>query len=364
MMQVRDITDYLDFWAPPALQESFDNAGLLLGDPEESLEKVLVSLDVTEAVVEEAHRRGAGLIVAHHPLIFGGLHKLTGSNYVERSVMKALRYGIAVYATHTNLDLIADGVNQRIGEKLGIARSQVLEPQKGLLKKLVVFVPQAQAEPLRDAIFGAGAGAIGDYDQCSYALEGTGSFRPGEEAQPAVGQRGSRHYEPETRLEFLLEDFRLGAVLAAMQEAHPYEEVAYDVIPLDNAHAEIGHGRWGQLERPVDTKAFLQQIKATFGGVLRYTDPPAEELQTIAWCGGSGSFLIPAAKRAGVDLFLTSDIKYHQFFEAEDALLMVDIGHYENEQFTKNLLAEQLTQKFNNFAVLLAEENTNPINYL
>lgn len=363
-MKVHEITRCLEEIAPRDYQETYDNAGLLTGHPGQEVEKVLICLDATEAIVEEARAKGAQMIIAHHPVIFGGLKKLTGSNYVERTVIAAIRAGIAIYAIHTNLDNVAQGVNQRIGEALGLPPGRILAPKKGLLHKLVVFVPHAEVEAVRAAIFAAGGGAIGDYSECSYELEGTGSFLPGEEAQPAVGQRGTRHYEPETRLEFLVEKPQLKPVLKAMWEAHPYEEVAHDVFALENEHSAVGSGMITELEAPVDTLAFLKRIKERMGGMLRYTAPLKDQIQRVAWCGGSGSFLLPAAIGAGADLFLSSDFKYHQFFDAENHLVIADIGHYENEQYTIALIGDLLSKKFNNFAVLLSEKSTNPINYL
>ena len=363
-MRVKDITQYLEQIAPLNYQESYDNAGLLTGTPDQEVDKVLLCLDATEKIVAEAQQKGAQMIIAHHPIIFGSLKKLTGSNYVERTVIAAIRAGIAIYAIHTNLDNMQQGVNQRIGAALGLPRGRILAPKKNLLYKLVVFVPHEAVEPVRAAVFKAGVGAIGDYSECSYALEGTGSFKPGSSAQPAVGQRGTRHYEPESRLEFLVEKPQLGGVLSAMVAAHPYEEVAHDVFPLDNAHATVGSGMITELEEPLETEVFLHRIKERMGGVVRHTAPVKEKLHRIAWCGGSGSFLLPQAIAAGADLFLTSDVKYHQFFDAENHLVLADIGHYENEQYTKELLADLLSEKFNNFAVLLSENSTNPINYL
>lgn len=364
LMKLKDITEALEAWAPPQWQEEYDNSGLLIGEWEQEIERALVCLDLTEDVLQEAQEKSCQLIISHHPLIFGGLKRLNGSNAVERMVMRALREGIAIYALHTNLDNVISGVNQRIGAILGIAKPRILAPKVGLLQKLVVYVPIAQANQVREAIFAAGAGAIGDYDQCSFGSEGEGSFRPGAQSSPFLGQRGERHYERELRLEFLVESHQSDRVISALRQAHPYEEVAYDLAPLANRHQWVGAGMYGDLAAPIATEHLLKTIKQEFGGLLRYTDPPKEKVQRLAWCGGSGSFLLKQARAVRADVFLSSDFKYHQFFEAEKALLLIDIGHYENEQFTIPLIADYLREKFPSFAVLLTEQNTNPINYL
>lgn len=363
-MTIREIIHYLEEWAPPALQEDYDNAGLLVGDARAGASGVLVSLDITEEVVQEAIQRQCNLIVAHHPVIFGGLKRLTGQNYVARSVALAIKHDIALYAAHTNLDKVQDGVNHMIGEKLGAADMRILAPERELLRKLVVFVPTAHRDEVMQALFAAGAGQIGDYDECSFHHPGTGSFRAGAGTDPYVGQRGQRHYEDELRLEVILPHYRLTAVLQALEEAHPYEEVAYDLYPLENKHPQVGSGMLGRLPDPVYSLDLLQKIKEIFGGGVRYTPLVHDQVQKIAWCGGSGSFLLPQAKAAGAQLFLTSDFKYHQFFDAENQIIVADIGHYECEQFTKDLVARKLGEKFPNFAVLLSETNTNPVNYL
>ncbi len=364
-MRLKEITDYLEAIAAPNLQEDYDNSGLQTGNPDAEITKAMVSLDVTEEVVDEAIAKNCELIIAHHPLIFKGIKSLSGQNYVERSLIKAIKSDIAIYAIHTNLDNVFEGgVNQRIGEKLGVNGMQILAPKKGLLQKLVVFVPHNSKEKLMEALFKAGAGKISDYDECSFSLEGTGSFRGNENTNPTVGEVGKRHYEAETRLEMIVDKSRMRAVLSAMWEAHPYEEVAYDVYDLANGHPTVGAGMMGHFVEPEYTFNLLQKIKNTFGGLLRHTNLIKDEVSKIAWCGGSGSFLLPQAKAAGAEVFISSDFKYHQFFEAENEIIIVDIGHYENEQFTKELLAQKLTEKFPNFAVLLTETNTNPINYL
>jgi dinuclear metal center YbgI/SA1388 family protein len=364
-LKVRDIVSAIEEMAPLSYQESYDNAGLIVGCPQDEVTGVLICLDVVEKVVEEAKAKGANLIIAHHPIVFKGLKRFNGNNYVERTVMAAIREGIAIYAAHTNLDAVQGGVNSRICEKLGLEDPRVLSPIEGDLKKLVTFIPTDHAEMVRNALFDAGAGCIGNYDSCSYNLEGTGSFRGGENTQPFVGKQGVVHLEPEVRVETIFPRHLQGKVLSALQDAHPYEEVAYDIYSLDNANTQVGIGMVGELSEPMDTMDFLSKVKVVFeAGVVRYTSIVKPQISRVAVCGGSGSFLLKNAIAAQADIFITGDFKYHEFFDAEDRIVIADIGHFESEQFTKEIFYERVTKKFPNFAVLMSEINSNPINYL
>ena len=363
-MLLHQLCTVLEDWAPLALQEDYDNAGLLVGNRQMQVSGVLVSLDLTEAVIDEALARGCNVVVSHHPVIFGKLKRLTESNYVERSVAKAIRSGVALYAIHTNLDHLQAGVSARMAAELQLLNGKVLQPKKGVLRKLVTFVPHAQLEPVREALFAAGAGHIGPYAKASFGSEGTGTFLPGETANPFSGERGKLQFEPETRLEVLYPVWRENAVLTALFAAHPYEEVAYDLLPLANATADFGAGYLAELPHPMPAIDFLELLKKRFGGTVRYTDLPEHPVQKIALCGGSGSFLLPDAIRAGADVLVTADFKYHQFFDADGRILIADLGHYETEQFTKDLIANYLSEKFTTFAVLISETKTNPVNYL
>ncbi len=363
-MLLQEIIRELNQLAPPIYQESYDNSRLLYNSTRQEIEAALVCLDVTEKIVDEAIATKAGLIISHHPLLFSGIKTLTGKNEVERTFIKAIKNDIAIFALHTNLDNMMHGVNAKIAAKLGIASPKILEPKKGILKKLVVFVPKANVKSFSEALWAAGAGSIGEYDHCSFRSEGIGTFRPSAQANPSLGEPEKMHSEAEFRLEVLVEQHCLGAVLKAMHSHHPYEEVAYELYAIENEHQNIGSGMYGDLTEPIDAITFLKQIKTTFGGMLRYTQLPKSKISRIAWCGGSGSFLLNKAKGVGADLFLSSDFKYHQFFEADNEILIADIGHYENEQFTISLIAEYLRKKFPTFAVLLTENSTNPINYI
>ncbi len=365
MPRIQDIIDTLERIAPPALQEEYDNSGLLIGSPHGEVDKVLVSLDVTEEVVAEARARGAGMIVSHHPLIFRPLKRITGKNQVERTVMAAMRSDIALYAIHTNLDNVAHGVNAMMCRKLGLEGMRVLRPVAGTLAKVVTFVPNGHADSVRQAMFDAGGGRIGAYDQCSFNHGGEGTFRAGDGADPYVGAAGERHHEPETRIEMVVERWNVGRVLSAMRKAHPYEEVAHDILMLDNAHPTAGSGGIGTFSEPLVWEAFLERVKEAFGAaVVRHTAPSDRPIRTVALCGGTGSFLLPDAIRAGADVFLSSDFKYHEFFGAEGRITIADIGHAEAEGGISQWLVEQLADNklgFPNFAVLLSEVRTNPI---
>ncbi|MDX1653443.1 MAG: Nif3-like dinuclear metal center hexameric protein [Brumimicrobium sp.] len=362
-LKIKDITRYLESLAPLSSQESYDNSGLLVGDSSQKVKGILLTLDCTEDIVEEAIRKNLNLIVAHHPIVFKGLKKINGKNYVERTVIKAIKNDVAIYAIHTNLDNYRWGVNFEIGKRIGLKNMSVLQPKVNTLKKLIVFCPSEDKDKVLKAMFGAGAGNIGNYSACSFETEGTGAFLPEEHANPAKGSIGKRESVDEMRLEVIFSHAE-SAIIEAMKSAHPYEEPAYDIVPLGNENAYEGSGMIGELEKPVETRTFLSDLKKTFGcGVIRHTSLVNKTIRKVAFCGGSGSFLLPQAKAAGADIFITGDFKYHEFFDAEEKIIIADIGHYESEQFTPHLIHDVLKKKFINFAVHLSEVNTNPINY-
>jgi len=346
-------------------QESYDNSGLQVGEPAMEINGALVTLDVTEAVIDEAIAAGYNLVIAHHPLIFGGIRSVTGKNMVERVLLQAIRNDIAVYAAHTNLDAIRQGVSGKMCEVIGLQKTRILEPVRGKLKKLVVFVPLEHAEKVRQAIFENGAGVIGNYDSCSFNAEGRGSFRAGDGTDPFVGRQGQIHYEPEVRIETIFPDHEKGRVITAMLQAHPYEEVAYDIYPLDNRYPEIGMGMIGELEKPLDEKAFLGLLREKFRtGVIRHSALRGSQVKKVAVCGGAGSFLLAKAISEKADIFVSGDFKYHQFFDADGRIVIADIGHFESEQYTREIIYDLLIKNFPKFAVRLSEVNTNPIKYL
>jgi len=361
---VKDIIQVLEAYAPLALQENYDNAGLIVGSNNVVVTKILITLDTTEAVVNEAIAKGCNLILAHHPIVFSGLKKLNGNNYVERTVIKAIKHDIAIYASHTNLDNVFKGVNLKIAQKLGLQNLQLLAPASGKLKKLAVFVPNAHATQVQNALFSAGAGYIGNYSECSFAISGEGTFNGNANAQPFAGERGIKHSENEIRLEVVYTDYLEQKVIAALLSVHPYEEVAYDLYQISNLHQQIGAGLIGNLPKSISQKEFLALVQKNMNvNTIRYTSTHNEYIHKVAVCGGSGSFLIKTARSKSADAFITSDVKYHEFFDAENKLMIADIGHYESEIFTKDLLKDIIIEKFPTFAVLLSETNTNPINY-
>lgn len=362
-MQLREIISALETLAPPSLQESYDNSGLLTGSPDMEVTGILTSLDCTEAILDEAIQHQCNVIVCHHPVIFSGLKRLTGRNYVERTIIRAIREGIAIYAIHTNLDNVGHGVNAEIARRLGLQNTRILEPLKGRLKLLVTYVPDSHAEEVKSALFAAGAGHISNYDQCSFSQTGIGTYRPLEGANPYSGEMGKRREENEQRVEMIFEDWKESQVLRSLFSRHPYEEVAYNLYALTNEHPQHGAGMIGELPESMETDQFLAMVKNQLTtNCIRHTKPLGE-IRKVAVCGGSGSFLLQRAMSAGADAFVSADFKYHQFFDADDKILIADVGHFESEQFTINLLASYLREKFTNFAVRLTELSTNPINY-
>ncbi len=363
-MKIQDITSFLENIAPVHLQESYDNAGLITGDPLWECTGIISSLDATEAVVAEAIEKKCNLIVAHHPIIFGGLKKITGKNYVEKTIIAAVKNDIAIYAIHTNLDNLIKGVNGRMADMLGLVNRQILQPKKSLLKKLSVFVPEEHAEKVRQAIFEQGAGQIGNYSECSFNVVGEGTFKAGTGTNPYVGKIGERHREREVKVEVIFPNWIEKAVISAMVQAHPYEEVAYDIFIVDNEYTSFGSGLTGELTEPLEELEFLQKIKASFKlKIIRHTELTGKKVKKVALCGGAGSFLIRSAIASEADFYITSDVKYHEFFDAEGKLVIADIGHYESEQYTIDLLFDILKEKFPNFAVQKTGVKTNPVHY-
>lgn len=364
-MLVKDIIQAIEAYAPPMYQESYDNSGLQIGNPNDEAKAVLITLDVTEAVLDEAMERGANMVVAHHPLLFSGLKQISGRNYIERIVQKAIKNDINIYACHTNLDNVHKGVNAKIAEKLGLKHTQILSVMGNTLSKLYTYAPVDAADKVRDAMFAAGAGHIGKYAECSFNTSGTGTFKPGADTNPAIGQSGGeREQVAEVKIEVLVDNAVQGRVLQALQAAHPYEEVAYEIIALKNKNQELGAGMVGELPEPMDERDFLAHIKGRMQtDCVRYTALKGEKVKKVAICGGSGSFLLSDAIRSGADFFITGDFKYHQFFDAEGKIVIADIGHYESEQFTAEIFEDIINRKFPNFATLLSNLSTNPINY-
>lgn len=365
MLTIGSIIQILEAIAPPALQESYDNAGLLTGQPNWSCTGILCCLDAVEAVIDEAIEKNCNLVVAHHPIVFSGLKKINGNNYVERSIIKAIKHDIAIYAIHTNLDNVLHGVNGKIAEKLGLFNLQILAPKERQLEKLYFFVPAEHAEKVMSAIFSAGGGAIGNYRECSFRTTGKGSFLPGTEARPFTGQIGKRHEAEELKIEILYPSYQRNRIVTALRENHPYEEVAYETIALNNLHQELGAGITGEFPEALDETVFLQKLRSVFHlPALRHTALLGKKIKRVSICGGAGSFLTKTAISSGSDAYITSDIKYHEFFDADGQLLLADIGHYESEQFTVELLQHILQEKIPNFAVLKTAINTNPVHYL
>lgn len=364
-IKIKDVTSHLEELAPLSYQESYDNAGLITGQPNWTVTGILVTLDSTEAVVEEAIEKKCNLIVAHHPIIFRGLKKLTGKNYVERTIIKAIKNDIGIYAIHTNLDNVLAGVNRKIAEKIGLKDVKILLPQTGGLRKMVTFIPKPSVEEVMNAVHEAGGGHIGNYENCSFRILGTGTFQPTAEANPHIGQAGKLEEVEEVRVELIFPAHIESDIMGALRKSHPYEEVAYYINSLVNQNQEVGSGMIGELETAMEPMAFLKHLKTSMNTPsIRHTALIPKKVKKIALCGGAGSFLLPSARAKGADVYISADFKYHEFFDADGEILIADIGHYESEQFTKDLLKEVLDKKFANFAVYFSKSVTNPISYL
>ena len=364
-MLVKSICDFIEEVAPLALQESYDNAGLLVGDSQMEVTSVLVCIDITEEVMDEAIQKKCNLIISHHPLIFSGLKQITGQNEVQRCVAKAIKNDIAIYAAHTNLDNVLQGVSGKMAEKIGLKNIQILQPKQNALLNLITYVPQLHSSRVRQSLFDAGAGQIGNYDSCSFNSEGTGTFRATENAKPFVGNINELHSEAEIRISVIMPDYLKDQVVQALLKSHPYEEPAYDFIPLKNAWNQVGAGVIGELDEAEDELVFLNRIKSIFNiPTIRHTNSLRKKIKRVALCGGSGSSFLPDALAAKADVYISGDFKYHEFFDAQNRILIADIGHFESEQFTKDIFFEIISKKMPTFAVLISDSKTNPINYL
>ena len=364
-MKLSEIINFFEETAPSRLQENYDNSGLLVGDINKEISGALISLDLTDEVIDEAINKKCNLIISHHPIIFKPLKKLTGQNLTERLIIRSIKNDLAIYAIHTNLDNIMNGVNAKLAEKLGINNTRILAPSGSKLNKLVCFCPTKYSDQVRKAIFEAGAGHIGNYDNCSYNLEGKGSFRALDKTNPFIGEKGKIHYEAETRIETVVPDFKMANVIKSMIKAHPYEEVPYDIYPLENKSTQTGAGMIGELDEEMNINDFLLSVKKRLNAKhIKHNQLVERKVKRIAICGGSGSFLITNAYRQKADIFITGDIKYHDYFEHQGEMTIVDAGHFETEQFTKELIHSFLNEKFPIFAVQISETITNPVSFL
>lgn len=363
-MKLKEITDHLEAFAPLSYQEAYDNSGLIVGDKEMEISSAIIALDATLSVIDEAIAKGCNLVISHHPIVFKGLKRFNNADYVQKAVMKAIKNDIALYAIHTNLDNVTGGVNSKIADLIGLVNQRVLVPKKELLSKLVVFVPLEHTGQLLDALYAAGAGEIGNYSNCSFRVEGKGTFKGNEASNPVYGKQGSLEEVNENRVEVIFPKYLEAQIIAGMKKGHIYEEIAYYLSDLQNTYQEVGPGMVGELKSPISFVDFLGHLKKSMAlEVIKYTKPSNDNIKTIAICGGSGSFLLSNAISAEADVFITSDFKYHEYFDSNDKISILDIGHYESECYTKDLIQDIISKKFPNFATYLTGVNTNPVQY-
>lgn len=363
-MTIQDILIHIERFAAPELQEDWDNAGLITGQRTWPCTGALLCLDATPEVIKEAAAKGCNLVIAHHPILFKGVKKLNGKTCIEQAIIEAIKKDIAIYAAHTNLDNVVLGVNGKMAEKIGLKNFTTLSPKRKVLRRLITFAPMDKAGAVRQALFAAGAGHIGKYDECSFNSEGTGTFKAGEGADPYVGEVGQRHEERETKIEIVYPFYLEAQVVHALISSHPYEEAAYDIFTMDNVHQGIGAGVIGELEQPMEETTFLTHLKKVFKtAIIRHTALRGKPVKKVALCGGAGSFLTGTAIAQGADFYITADVKYHEFFDAESRTVLADIGHYESEAATIDLLHDLLVKKIPNFAPLKTVVDTNPVRY-
>lgn len=363
-MELHKILPILEEMAPLQYAEDFDNVGLLVGNANQDITGILVCHDALESVIDEAIEKQCNLVVCFHPILFSGIKKITGKNYVERAIVKAIKNDIAIYAVHTALDNHKNGVNKIFCDALGLTNTKILVPKANFIKKLVTYTIPENAEKLRNSLFDAGAGKIGNYEDCSFNSQGIGTYLGNEDSNPEIGSRFEFVENTEIKIEVTFEKHLESKVLQALFKNHAYEEVAYEIYSLDNLHQNIGLGMVGEFENALTETEFLQFVKEKMQcGGIRHSEFTGKPIKKVAVLGGSGSFAIKKAIASGADAFLTADLKYHQFYEAEGKLLLADIGHFESERFTKNYIVDYLKEKITNFAIVLSDKNTNPVQY-
>ena len=364
MTKIKNIINLFQQVSPFSYQESYDNSGLIVGNPEQEITSILITLDTTEEIIEQAIKTGANLIISHHPIIFKALKTITGKNHIERIIIKAIKNNIAILAVHTNIDNVFQGVNSKLSEKLNLKNCKILSTKSNELKKLITFVPEKSANQVRKAIFDAGAGQIGDYNSCSYNTNGKGTFRATSGTNPFVGKINELHTESEVRIETIFPKHKKSQIIQALLKTHPYEEVAYDIYSLDNEHKKVGSGMLGELAEPISELKFLEKIKQSFNvHTIKHSPLLNKDIRTVAFCGGAGSFLLNKAIQQRADIFISAEFKYNQFFDVDKKILIADIGHFESEQYTKELFYEIITKKFTHIKVINSEINTNAVKY-
>lgn len=364
-MKIKEILSVLEEMAPLAYAEDFDNVGLLVGDANEEATGALVCHDALEEVIDEAIEKKCNLVVCFHPILFSGIKKITGKNYVERSILKAIKNDIAIYAVHTALDNHQQGVNKIFCDALGLINTEILVPKKDFIQKLITYTVPENADKVRNAMLSAGAGTIGNYNNCSFNSEGFSTYQGNENSNPSVGNKGELKKTNEIKIEVVFEKHLQSKILNALFSNHIYEEVAYEVYALQNSHQQIGLGMIGELTSEMNEVDFLKMVKEKMDcGGIRHTNFLNKPIRKVAVLGGSGSFAIKNVIQAGADAYLTADLKYHNFYEAENRILLADIGHFESERYIKNYIVDYLTKKIPNFAFVLSQINTNPVKYL
>lgn len=362
---VNDLIGWFEEFAPQTLQEEYDNCGLQVGDKNTPITAVLLTLDITNEVVDEAIQYNCNVIVAHHPLIFKALKKITPENHIQNIIIRLIKNNISLFIAHTNIDNVIEGVNSQIADKLELTNRSVLLPLNNSFAKIITFIPEKHATKVQQALFEAGAGTIGNYDCCSFTSLGKGSFRAKTNANPFVGEVNKLHTEPEVRIEMIFPKYLQQNIIESLIQSHPYEEPAYDVLHLENANNRLGAGLVGWLPSPMDEIEFLEKMKKILHcEMIKHTKLRTKKISKVALCGGSGAFLIKNALNAKADIFITGDLKYHDYFEANESIVLADFGHFETEQYTKHIFYEIITKKMPKFVVRISETKTNPINYL
>ncbi|WP_353892287.1 Nif3-like dinuclear metal center hexameric protein [Proteinivorax hydrogeniformans] len=367
-LAIAEITKELESIAPKSLAYfSKDNNGLLVGDSSQKVNKVMVTLDITEDIMEYAIKSKCDLIISHHPIIFGGIDKIDTKSKTGRIIIKAIQNNISIYAAHTNLDVAWGGVNDSLAKKLGLKVTGVLDKiEASKYYKVVVFVPLDYKEKVLDAMAQQGAGNIGDYSHCTFTTLGEGTFKPLEGSNPFLGETGNLETVKEVKIESIVSSDRLGGVLSGMKNAHPYEEVAYDVLPLQNNPDVYGLGRTTVLEAPITSIELANHVKKELNcTAVKFFGDKGKKVSKVAVLGGSGGSLIKKAKKLNCHAIITSDVDYHQGQLADELdICIIDPGHYHTEVVIVEDIAQKLNKVFSGKVDFQTALNNCPYSYI
>ena len=367
-MNVGELIKQIEDWAPPGAAWEKDNVGLQVGSRGDKLKNILLCLELDEEVLKQAIKKKCNLIFTHHPLIFNPIKNLDFEKSKQaRLIQHLIKQNISLYSAHTNLDFTRDGVSFELAKSLKLKNVTFLEHEEANQFKVVIFLPAVNVDELSEALFSVGGGVIGNYENCSFRIAGEGTFKGNEDSNPVIGKKGNTEKVEEVRLELIVDSWNLGRIVNAIKKHHPYEEPAYDIYPLKNKNTNFGAGAIGELDKELSEKEFLNFVSKSLKiGKLKYCIGSGKKIKKVAVCGGSGSELLSRAINSGADAFITADIKYHAYHDAEGKILLIDAGHYETEIGSLNIVKKRIEKILSGkdyIKVFKFSGSTNPVKF-